>query len=66
MLRKTWQPSLASLSRDSPNKDVLPLFPNVEFLAALVSSGSASGLFWSLGGSYLKERTNNRCDLTSS
>ena len=35
-------------------KEGLPLFPKIEFLAALISSGSAGGLVWSLGEKLIK------------
>ena len=35
-------------------KEALPLFPKIEFLAALLSSGSAGGLVWSLGEKLIK------------
>ena len=35
-------------------KEGLPLFPKVEFLAAIISSGSAGGLVWSLGEKLIK------------
>jgi hypothetical protein len=35
-------------------KEGVPLFPKIEFLAALLSSGSAGGLIWSLGEKLIK------------